>query len=165
MWVIHGSLDWFWEMPALSGPALGFLGIAVALGREPERESRAERRSALAPVRLRTAAALRRGDRVCCAVSCSAFRTCRFGRHQVADNIAATNPDIALSNLSTAADLDPLSAIPGRAAGTVALHFHHYATAAGVICAGRRPAIPAAGSDGSGRASRLRPWATGPGRP
>ena len=32
VWVIHGSIDWFWEIPALSGPALGFLGVAGALG-------------------------------------------------------------------------------------------------------------------------------------
>jgi len=32
VWWIHGSVDWFWEMPALSGPALGFLAMAGALG-------------------------------------------------------------------------------------------------------------------------------------
>ena len=32
VWLIHGSLDWFWEVPALSGPALGFLGAAGGLG-------------------------------------------------------------------------------------------------------------------------------------
>ena len=31
-WLIHGSIDWFWEIPALSGPALGFLAVAGALG-------------------------------------------------------------------------------------------------------------------------------------
>src|SRR6202042_2050562 len=30
-WLIHGSVDWFWEMPALSGPALGFLAVACSL--------------------------------------------------------------------------------------------------------------------------------------
>ena len=30
-WLIHGSVDWFWEMPALSGPALGFLAVACTL--------------------------------------------------------------------------------------------------------------------------------------
>ena len=34
VWLIHGSVDWFWEFPALSGPALGFLGVAGALGRQ-----------------------------------------------------------------------------------------------------------------------------------
>ncbi|MBV9818560.1 MAG: O-antigen ligase family protein, partial [Solirubrobacterales bacterium] len=38
VWLIHGSLDWFWEMPALSGPALGFLAAAAALARTPEDE-------------------------------------------------------------------------------------------------------------------------------
>src|SRR6185312_10738708 len=28
VWLIYGSVDWFWEVPALSGPALGFLGMA-----------------------------------------------------------------------------------------------------------------------------------------
>ena len=32
VWLIHGSVDWFWEVPALTGPALGFLGMAGALG-------------------------------------------------------------------------------------------------------------------------------------
>ncbi len=30
VWLIHGSVDWFWELPALSGPALGFLAVAMA---------------------------------------------------------------------------------------------------------------------------------------
>ncbi len=29
VWLIHGSIDWFWEFPALSGPALGFLAMAL----------------------------------------------------------------------------------------------------------------------------------------
>ncbi len=32
VWLIYGSVDWFWEFPALSGPALGFLGVAASLG-------------------------------------------------------------------------------------------------------------------------------------
>jgi len=31
VWLIHGSIDWFWEFPALSGPALGFLAMAGRL--------------------------------------------------------------------------------------------------------------------------------------
>jgi tetratricopeptide (TPR) repeat protein len=29
-WFLHGSIDWFWELPALTAPALAFLGIAGA---------------------------------------------------------------------------------------------------------------------------------------
>ncbi len=32
VWLIHGSIDWFWEIPALTGPALGCLAMACALG-------------------------------------------------------------------------------------------------------------------------------------
>ena len=32
-WLVHGSVDWFWEVPALSGPAFAFLGMAAGLGR------------------------------------------------------------------------------------------------------------------------------------
>ena len=28
-WAIHGSVDWFWEVPALAAPALAFLAIAA----------------------------------------------------------------------------------------------------------------------------------------
>ncbi len=33
VWAVHGSVDWFWEMPALSGPAFACLGLGAALGR------------------------------------------------------------------------------------------------------------------------------------
>jgi hypothetical protein len=32
VWIVHGSIDWFWEFPALSVPALAFAGAAIALG-------------------------------------------------------------------------------------------------------------------------------------
>ena len=34
-WFIHGAADWLWEFPGLSLPALGFLALAGAVGREP----------------------------------------------------------------------------------------------------------------------------------
>jgi len=36
VWLVHGSIDWLWEFPALSCPALVALGLAVALGRSPQ---------------------------------------------------------------------------------------------------------------------------------
>ncbi|MDW5598861.1 O-antigen ligase family protein, partial [Conexibacter stalactiti] len=33
VWFVHGSIDWFWEIPALSGPAFAFAGLATALAR------------------------------------------------------------------------------------------------------------------------------------
>jgi hypothetical protein len=31
-WLIHGSIDWFWEIPATSAPVFAALGIAAGLG-------------------------------------------------------------------------------------------------------------------------------------
>ena len=30
-WFVHGTIDWFWEIPALGGPALAWLALAAAL--------------------------------------------------------------------------------------------------------------------------------------
>ncbi|MGH2889511.1 MAG: O-antigen ligase family protein, partial [Solirubrobacteraceae bacterium] len=32
VWLIHGSLDWFWELPCLAGPALTFLAMSGSVG-------------------------------------------------------------------------------------------------------------------------------------
>ena len=29
-WLLHGSVDWFWEMPTLAAPAFGLLGLATS---------------------------------------------------------------------------------------------------------------------------------------
>jgi O-antigen ligase len=34
-WLLHASVDWLWEFPALAAPALGLLGLAVGASREP----------------------------------------------------------------------------------------------------------------------------------
>ncbi|HWY17295.1 MAG TPA: O-antigen ligase family protein [Solirubrobacteraceae bacterium] len=35
VWLVHGSIDWLWEFPALSVCALAFAGAGMALGRSP----------------------------------------------------------------------------------------------------------------------------------
>jgi Flp pilus assembly protein TadD len=47
----------------------------------------------------------------------------------IASDVRGADPARALSDLRTAADLDPLSATPGRLAGTIALQSGGYATA------------------------------------
>jgi predicted Zn-dependent protease len=47
----------------------------------------------------------------------------------IASDIQGVDPVKALSQLQTAADLDPLSAVPGRLAGTIALETGRYAVA------------------------------------
>jgi hypothetical protein len=129
-WLIHGSVDWLWEMPALSGPALGFLGVAVALaGVRPSRGEDAPELPAPAPWRSRPAAGpLRRVGLPALGVLALAAAVAVLGlsylsvREQtIAGNLRASNPEAALSDLSVAARLDPLSSGPGRLAGTIAL--------------------------------------------
>lgn len=35
-WLVHGSIDWFWEIPAVTAPVLAALGLASALPRDAE---------------------------------------------------------------------------------------------------------------------------------
>jgi len=142
VWLIHGSVDWFWEMPALSGPALGFLAMAGALGGrsvvaasragalpgskgesvpgsvEPERERRATPGRRL----------LRRGACVAfgmlgllAAVFALGFPYLSVREVSTASDLRAKNPVAALSDLRVAARLNPLSADPGRLGGAIAL--------------------------------------------
>ncbi len=123
VWLIHGSVDWFWEVPALSGPALGFLAVAGAL--EPRR----------APATSSVLARFVPSRRVATAgaVACVAAAVVVLGlpylsirEVSLASDIRQANPVQALQDLGTAGDLNPLSAAPGRLAGTIALQTGRY---------------------------------------
>lgn len=122
VWLIHGSVDWLWEMPALAGPALGFLGMATAL-RCPE-DAAAHR----APSRPRWPGVIR-GPMACgagavallAAILVLTFPYLSVRQVSTASNARAQNPGAALRDLSAAADLNPLNADPGRLGGTIAL--------------------------------------------
>ena len=122
VWLIHGSIDWFWEIPALSGPALGFLAIAGALGRPDRRldgseEAGTPRRRAI-PRALPLTGGL---VALVAAVVVLGFPYLSVREVSVASSIRGTNPNRALTDLNTAADLNPLNADPGRIGGTMAL--------------------------------------------
>lgn len=115
VWLIHGSVDWFWEMPALSGPALGFLGMAGGLAPRP-----VER-----PAPLPRAARVLMGSAAMVGVLAAAFVLglpyLSAREVSIATSASARDPTGALADLRRAAKLDPLSADPGRLAGTIAL--------------------------------------------
>ena len=129
VWLIHGSVDWFWEVPALSGPALGFLGAAGGLGSSltpaaaavttPRRRRRAT--SALVPA-LGVLALV--GATAAFALPFLAAREV-----SVASGIQNTDPAAALRDLRLAAQLNPLSSDPGRLAGAIALRNDEYEVA------------------------------------
>jgi hypothetical protein len=143
VWLIHGSLDWFWEVPALSGPALGFLGAAGGLGTvlevgrapaEPSEPSKTPEPGAEAPPepppprprrglpRIPAPLGLATGLVVlACLTAVLAFPYLSAHEVQVASRADATNTSAALSDLRLAARLNPLSSDPGRLAGAIAL--------------------------------------------
>jgi hypothetical protein len=130
VWLVHGSIDWFWEIPALSGPALGFLGMAGGLGAATESAVPAPPRVRAAigvprPVKLGLAALA-----LLAAIVVLAFPYLSVREVSLASDIRASDPAAALTDLSRAAKLNPLSPEPGRIAGAVALRSGDYRTAA-----------------------------------
>jgi hypothetical protein len=125
VWLIHGSVDWFWEMPALSGPALGFLGMAVALTpvRAPPAHSgsSARARRGPSPAVSRTVAGAIAGVFALGAVVVLGFPYLSVRKVSAASTVGTRNAGAALSDLADAARLNPLSADPGRIGGTIAL--------------------------------------------
>ncbi len=131
VWLVHGSVDWFWEVPALSGPALGFLGMSVALGVRDR--AGAEKREAPKRGRRRSAAGIARWLGPLAGVVAVAAGTCVLGFpylsvrevSRASDN-RNRNPLAALSMLKTAADLNPLAPEPTRLGGLIALTTGRY---------------------------------------
>ena len=115
VWLIHGSIDWFWEMPALTGPALGFLIIAGHVSKPST--TGASRRRATGRVSV-----LRRVlGGIGLAAACTVLGTFFLSQRELSLAASAPTAAAALSNYSTAASLDPLSSVPGRLAGVTAL--------------------------------------------
>lgn len=136
VWLIHGSVDWFWEMPALTVPALGFLAIAIALG-EPGTMGdppialgelstmggppRLSRRWAPRGVVIGTAAIA-----LLAAATVLGLPYLSVREVSLASDTSQRNPTAALSDLARAAALNPLSSEPGRLAGAIALSAGQY---------------------------------------
>jgi hypothetical protein len=125
VWLIHGSVDWFWEFPALSGPALGFLGMAAALNRaeSPQPARWVPRLPRPVELGLGVAALL-----VVVVVLALPYLSVR--EVSLASDVSNTNPQAALRDLSRAHDLNPLNSNPGKVAGAVALRNGEYRIAA-----------------------------------
>jgi O-antigen ligase len=131
-WTVQGSVDWLWEYPGLSGPALALAGAATALARRRVVPARPPGRPALAVAVVAFAAA---------------------GATLVPPWIAARDVEIAASTwpgseqvayerLARAARLAPLDARPALVEGQIALRAGRLerATAAFAEAARREPA-------------------------
>jgi hypothetical protein len=114
-WLVHGSLDWFWEFPGLGAPAFAALGIACALG-DGERGGEAGRSRRGRVLALVAAGALV----VVALVSLVGPWLSDLYVRRAGDTWQA-HPTQAFDDLDRAADLNPLSPIPDLTAGTIAV--------------------------------------------
>ncbi len=121
LWAVHGSVDWFWEFPALSGPALGFLGLAGALMRPPGD------RLPIAPRFPRLAVTAAIGTAIAALIVLVPPYVAQL---ELARAQAASDPVSALRSADLAADIDPLSADSSLIGGAVALRAGRFADAA-----------------------------------
>jgi hypothetical protein len=115
-WLVHGTLDRFWEFPALAGAALGGLGVAVAVARGLN-EDAAEPSPLLSRRRVLAAACV---CSLLLALSLVPPWLSERDRRDAID-LARTNPDAALARLDRAARLNPLSPAADRTAGMIEL--------------------------------------------
>jgi tetratricopeptide (TPR) repeat protein len=117
-WFVHGSVDWFWEIPALGGAAFALLGLAAGL---------APRQLVLRPVRRARPLAGGAGRTAAAAVAAAALWFSLGGpllaEHYVDQSLGLwrRDADLALERLDRARALNPLSATPDVAAGSIAL--------------------------------------------
>ncbi len=115
-WFVQGSVDWFWEFPALGGAAFAMLGLACGMAPRRPREVRAG-----APARtprLAVAVAVALIGAGCASLAApwtAAIETARAGR------VWPLDPGAAFRQLELAADLNPLSTRPALIEGTIAL--------------------------------------------
>jgi Flp pilus assembly protein TadD len=113
-WVAHGSVDWFYELPALAAPAFAMLGLATAAA------PRAERAGArpLAAGRARAAALA-----VAAVAMAAAIGAPWLAQRHTEAAIATWQVDApgAFERLRSAATLNPLSSEPHGAAAAIAL--------------------------------------------
>jgi hypothetical protein len=153
VWLIHGSIDWFWEFPALSGPAFGFFAMAIgnrgraaarpALGdgdgdrgaadpgdggpdaAQPAPRVASPRRRLPAPVPALAGALALGAATVALGFPYLAVRELNIGIGQSHSSVSASLADFRSSHR-----LNPLMSDPGTLGGSVALVNGRYSEAA-----------------------------------
>jgi tetratricopeptide (TPR) repeat protein len=138
-WLVHGSVDWFWEFAGLGAPAFALLGLACALA--PARRSQGAASDPLAtrPTSVRPREHRRRvpvGATIAAVGLASLAASVSLAapwlsqtQVQGAARIWRTAPRKAYADLQDAARLNPLSDEPFLVAGTIALRFGDLARA------------------------------------
>lgn len=115
-WLLHGSIDWFWEFPGLTAPAFAMLGLACAVGRS--KDTRAPARAAR-PVRITAGVAS-----VTAAIVVGASMILPWLAERETEQAASgwpASPGTAFNRLGRAATLNPLSPDPHLTAALIAI--------------------------------------------
>lgn len=121
-WLVHGSVDWFWEFAGLGGLAFAGLGLACSLAPRG-----ALWEWARPPLRTLGGAA---AWPLALALAAAFAGPWLAGRQvQLAAGDVARDPARALARLQEAERLNPFSAQPARVAGTIALRIGDVAVA------------------------------------
>jgi tetratricopeptide (TPR) repeat protein len=117
-WLLHASVDWLYELPALGGIAFAMLGLATAVRDDAGRESGAARaRTLRTPQAARIAAPLLAGA---AAVSFALPWLAERDIDRAADSWRVA-PEAAYERLDRAGRLNPLSAQPGLFEAAIAI--------------------------------------------
>jgi O-Antigen ligase len=134
VWLVHGSIDWFWEYPVLSVPALAFFGAATALRHRPRPVAPGAGERGIAVAWWCGAVLLGVGALVALAIP---FVTARKVQRAIA--VWPTQPAVAYSQLRAASSLMPFDAQIDVVGGAIALNQGEYGEArAWLLKAGRR---------------------------
>jgi tetratricopeptide (TPR) repeat protein len=113
-WMLHGSVDWFWELPALGGTAFALLGLACAL---------APRAAGVRPVRPLAATPPARIAVLCVAAFVGVALARPWLSELYVERAArgwGADREQAFEDLNRASDLNPLSATPPLVEGAIA---------------------------------------------
>ena len=119
VWLVHGSIDWFWEFPTLSVSALAFAGAACALGADPARAGAlASTSDRSRMVRMSVAALLGAG-----ALAAVAIAYASAHEIQRATDVWSERPVQAYAELRSASNLMPFDAQIYLLEGSIALDY------------------------------------------
>ncbi len=114
-WLVHGSLDWFWEWAGLGVPAFAFLGLACALA--PRRGEEAGPPSAAGSAVARLGVV---GVAVLLALPFASLWMAADAQTRAAEGFRE-RPQASYRLLDRAAALNPFSAAPSTLHGSIAL--------------------------------------------
>jgi hypothetical protein len=117
-WLLHASVDWFWEFAALTGVAIAMLGLAGALGPRPRRPPVQEGRPSS---RGRLGARAAAGTTTAALALSLALPWASELLVREASSGWTDDPPAAFDQLETAESLNPLSNVPQLTAASIAL--------------------------------------------